>query len=475
MSTQQAAVSGEPVDAIIIGSGQAGNPLAVALSKAGKKTVIIENKFVGGTCVNSGCTPTKTMISSAKAAEQARRGVEFGFADGDVVVHMAAVRARKREIVDIWRSGSEKSLAEAENVELVRGLGRFSSPTTVTVRLNEGGTRSFEAPLIFINTGLTSITPDVEGIETVRYLTNESVMELDELPGHLLILGGSYIAVEFAQMFRRFGSRVTIVSTSDQLLPREDRDIADALKKILTDDGVVFVLGASANVAHVEDGTVVLNVKMDDGTDEGRARELTGTHLLLAVGRKPNTFALGLAAAGIECDEHGFIPVNEKLETRVKGIYALGDVKGGPAFTHISYDDYRIVAANLLEGGSRSMSDRPVPYTVFTDPELGRIGLTEDEARQAGRKIKVAKMPASSIARAYETGEKRGLMKVVVDAETEQILGAAVLTAEGGEIAAMLQIAMAGKLPYTALRDAVFAHPTWAESLNTIFSKWEEE
>jgi pyruvate/2-oxoglutarate dehydrogenase complex dihydrolipoamide dehydrogenase (E3) component len=461
----------EQVDAIIIGSGQAGNPLAAALSKAGKKTVIIENKYVGGTCVNTGCTPTKTMIASAKTADLARRGAEYGVNTGEVTVDMATVRARKREIVEIWRSGSEKSLEEAEHVELVRGLGRFSSPTKVEVRLNEGGTRTFEAKLIFINTGLSSITPDVEGIETVRYLTNESVMELDELPGHLLILGGSYIAVEFAQMFRRFGSRVTIVSTAEQLLPREDPDIADELKKILVEDGVVFALGATADVAHVEDGTVVLNVEIDNNL----RRELTGTHLLLAVGRKPNTFALNLAAAGVEMDEHGYIKVNDRLETSTPGIYALGDVKGGPAFTHISYDDYRIVAANVLEGGSRSVSDRPVPYTVFTDPELGRIGMTEAEARKSGHKIRVAKMAASSIARAYETGDKRGVMKVVVDAETEQILGAAVLSGEGGEIAAMIQIAMAGKLPYTALRDAVFAHPTWAESLNTIFSKWVDE
>ena len=461
----------EQVDAIILGSGQAGNPLAVALSKAGKKTIMIENKYVGGTCVNTGCTPTKTMIASAKAAEQARRGEFFGVHTGDISVDMTAVRARKREIVDVWRSGSEKSLSEAEHLELVKGVGRFTSPDTVSVQLNEGGTRSFTAKLIFINTGLSSITPDVQGIETVRYLTNESVMELDELPGHLLILGGSYIAVEFAQMFRRFGSRVTIVSTAEHLLPREDPDIADALKKILVEDGVVFTLGATADVAHVDDGTIVLHANLDSGID----RELTGTHLLLAVGRKPNTFALNLSAAGVEMDEHGYIKVNDRLETNVTGIYALGDVKGGPAFTHISYDDYRIVAANLLEGGDRSVKDRPLPYTVFTDPELGRIGMTETEARAAGYTIRVACMPASSIARAYETGEKRGLMKVVVDAETEQILGAAVLTAEGGEIAAMLQIAMAGKLPYTALRDEVFAHPTWAESLNTIFHKFEAE
>ena len=296
-------------------------------------------------------------------------------------------------------------------------------------------------------------------------------MELDEVPGHLLVLGGSYIAVEFAQMFRRFGSRVTIISKAEHLLPREDADIAAELKKILTEDGCEFVLGGTAKVAHEEDTTITLNIKLDNGMD----RVVTGTHLLLAVGRKPNTFALNLASAGVTLDEHGYIEVNEKLETNVAGVYALGDVKGGPAFTHISYDDYRIVAANLLEGGKRTTTGRPVPYTVFTDPELGRIGLSETEAREAGYSIRVAKMPASSIARAFETGESRGVVKVIVDAKTEQILGAAVLTAEGGEIASMLQIAMAGKLPYTALRDGVFAHPTWAEGLNTIFFKWQDE
>ena len=466
----------EEVDAIILGSGQAGNPLAVALGKAGKKTIIVESRLVGGTCVNAGCTPTKTMLASAKVAEQARQGAKFGVHTGEVSVNMEQVRARKREVVDVWRKGSEKRLAEAENVELVRGLGRFTSPTSVEVRLREGGMRAFTAEHIFINTGLSSITPDVEGIESIPYLTNESIMELDELPGHLLVLGGSYIAVEFAQMFRRFGSRVTIISTSEHLLPREDVDIAEELKKILTEDGIEFVLGATAKVAHADDKTICLTVKMETGPTEVEiVRELTGTHLLLAAGRKPNTFALNLAAAGLAADEHGFVPVNEKLETKVAGIYALGDVKGGPAFTHVSYDDYRIINANLLNGGSRTTADRPLTYTVFTDPELGRIGLSEREAREIGRKIRVAKMPASSIARAFETGDSRGLFKVIVDAETEQILGAAVLTAEGGELASMLQIAMAGKLPYTALRDAVFSHPTWSEALNNIFFAWQGE
>jgi pyruvate/2-oxoglutarate dehydrogenase complex dihydrolipoamide dehydrogenase (E3) component len=461
----------EPVDAIIIGSGQAGNPLAEALSKAGKRTVIIEAKHVGGTCVNEGCTPTKTMISSAQVAYKVKRAPEFGVHADDLSVDMTEVRARKRNVVNVWRTGSEKSLASAENVELVRGTGRFTSPNTVEVSLTEGDVRTFTAGWIFINTGLSSLTPPIDGIETVPYLTNERVMELDEVPGHLLILGGSYIAVEFAQMFRRFGSRVTIVSSSAQLLPREDPDIAEELRKIFEEDRIDLVLGAKATAVRIDNGTVRLSVTHEEQGEQ----ELSGTHLLLAAGRKPNTFALNLPAAGVAVDDHGFIQVNERLETSIPGIYALGDVKGGPAFTHISYDDYRIVSTNLLEGGHRTTRDRAVPYTVFTDPELGRIGLSEQEAKKAGLHYRVASMPASSIARAYETGEGRGMMKVIVNPDTRQILGAAVLAGEGGELAAMLQLAMAGNLPYTALRDGVFAHPTWAESLNTIFFKWRDE
>ncbi|HEY0786885.1 MAG TPA: FAD-dependent oxidoreductase, partial [Acidobacteriaceae bacterium] len=386
MSTPSTPVSGppaEPVDAIIIGSGQAANPLALALSEAGKKTILIEVRHVGGTCVNEGCTPTKTMISSAKVAEQARRGGAFGVHTGPVTVSLDEVRARKRAVVERWRSGNEKSFAEAKHLELVRGVGRFASPRQVEVRVNGGGTRLFTAPLIFINTGLSSITPDVADIETVPYLTNESIMELDQVPGHLLVLGGSYIASEFSQMFRRFGSRVTIINTASQLLPREDPDIAECFRSILAEDGIEVLLNATARAAHMEDDRVCLHVELPNGT----MRELSGTHLLLAAGRKPNTFALALEKAGIALDKDGFIPVNERLETTAPGVYALGDVKGGPAFTHISYDDYRIVAANLLHGGKRTTTDRPTPYTLFTDPELGRIGLSEQEARQAGLSI----------------------------------------------------------------------------------------
>ncbi|RRA47335.1 mercuric reductase [Acidipila sp. EB88] len=460
----------EHVDALILGSGQAGNPLAAALAAKGRRVVMVESKHVGGTCVNEGCTPTKTMIASAKVAFQARRAAEFGIHTGPVSVNFDEVRDRKRKVVDIWRSGSEKSLAGKSNIELVRGFGRFTGPKTVEVALNGSSeTRLFSADLVFINTGLRALTPADLGLDSVPYLDNETVMELDEVPTHLLVLGGSYIAVEFAQMFRRFGADVTIVSNASQLLPREDPDIAEALSKIFEEDGIKVVLNARATAATKTGDGIGLTVTID-----GADKTIFGTHLLLAAGRAPNSDKLNLEAAGVRIDEHHFIQTNPKLETSAPGVYALGDVKGGPAFTHISYDDYRIIEANLLNGGARSTTDRPVPYTVFTDPELGRIGMTATEAQQAGFNIRIASMPASSIARAFETGEDRGLVKVVVDRDSEQILGAAILAGEGGELAAMLQIAMSAKLPYPALRDAVWAHPTWAESLNTIFSKWED-
>jgi pyruvate/2-oxoglutarate dehydrogenase complex dihydrolipoamide dehydrogenase (E3) component len=452
----------ERLDAIILGSGQAGNPLAVALASAGKKTALIESKHVGGTCVNEGCSPTKTMVASARVAYLARRGGDYGVNVSDINIDMARVRERKRAIVERFRTGNEKRLESEKNVELIRGEGRFVGPKRVAVN-----GRTLEAEWIFINTGLRSAIPAVDGIADVPFLDNVSVMELGEVPEHLLVLGGGDIGLEFGQMFRRFGSRVTVIQRGKQLLDHEDADVAEEVRKILAEDGIEVLLNAKATRAS---GAVELQVETPDGT-----RSVKGSHLLVAAGRVPNTEALDLKAAAIAVDERGYICVNEFLETGVGGVYALGDVKGGPAFTHISYDDYRIVKCNLLDGGKRTTKARFVPYTVFIDPQLGRVGVTENEARRSGRKIRVAKMPMTYVARALETDESRGFMKIIVDAETEEILGAAVLGLEGGEIMSMIEIAMMGGMKYTALQNATLAHPTLAEALNNVFSHFEGE
>ena len=452
----------EQLDAIILGSGQAGNPLASALAKAGRKTALIESKHVGGTCINEGCTPTKTMVASARVAYLARRSGDYGVKTSGVSVDMARVRERKRSVVERFRTGSEKKLESTKNLELIRGEGRFAGPKSVSVN-----GRTLEAEWIFINTGLRSAIPAIEGIADVPLLDNVSVMELGELPEHLLVLGGGYIGLEFGQMFRRFGSRVTVIHKGKQLLDHEDEDVAEEVKKILTDDGIEVLLNATTTRAS---NAVELQVET-----QGGSRSVKGSHLLVAAGRVPNTEALDLEAAGVATDERGYVRVNEFLETSVDGVYALGDVKGGPEFTHISYDDYRIVKANLLDGESRTTRNRFVPYTLFIDPQLGRVGLTEAAARGLGKKIRVAKMPMTSVARAIETDETRGFMKFVVDAETEGILGATVLGIEGGEIMSAIQIAMMGGLKYTALQNATLAHPTLAEALNNVFSNWEGE
>jgi pyruvate/2-oxoglutarate dehydrogenase complex dihydrolipoamide dehydrogenase (E3) component len=339
-----------------------------------------------------------------------------------------------------------------------------------TQHYDGGETLHLTADNIFINTGARPANPPIEGLDSVAALNSTTIMELDEVPDHLLVLGGSYVGLEFAQMFRRFGSEVTVVQRSGQLMGREDPDIAEAVAEIMRQDGIGILLGTQTlRAAQTEDGRIRLTV----ATSEGE-RTLSGSHLLVAAGRPPNTETLNLDAAGIETDKRGFIKANDRLETSAEGVYALGDVKGGPAFTHISYDDFRIIRTNLLEDGSATTADRPVPYTMFIDPQLGRIGLSEQEARDQDRDVRIAKLPMNYVTRAIETGEARGLMKAIVDAETDQILGCAMLGIEGGEIMAMIQIAMMGNLPYTALRDAVFAHPTLAESLNTLFSTVEQ-
>ena len=455
----------EQYDAIVIGAGQAGGPLSTALAQADWKTALIERKHVGGTCVNEGCTPTKTMLASARVAHLARRAADYGVHTGPVTVDLAKVRQRKRDIVDSFRGGSQRRIEQTEGLDLLMGQARFTGPRSVEVSLNGGGTRHLTADKIFVNVGARPRKPSLPGLDRVPALDSTSIMELDKLPEHLLVLGGGYIGLEFGQMFRRFGSQVTIVQRRGQLLTREDPDVAEQVADILREDGIEVLLEAQAQrVEQAAHGSIHLVVRTPEGE-----RTLSGTHLLVAVGRVPNTDQLDLAPAGVQIDKRGFIAVNDRLETNVLGVYALGDVKGGPAFTHISYDDFRIIRTNLLEDGNATTSGRPVPYTVFVDPQLGRVGLSEREARAQGLDIRVAKIPMSWVARALEVDETRGLMKAIVDADTGHILGAAILGLEGGEIMAVLQMAMMGGLPYTVLRDAVFAHPTLSESLNNLF------
>jgi pyruvate/2-oxoglutarate dehydrogenase complex dihydrolipoamide dehydrogenase (E3) component len=456
-------------DAVVIGSGQGGTPLARALAEAGRKMALVEREHVGGTCINEGCTPTKTMVASAKTAHVDRRSVDYGVHDGPVIVAMPEVRRRKQSIVDSFRESNENRIEATEDLDLIDGDARFTGPRMLAVRTNDGEELEIEANNIFINVGARPANPPIEGLDNVPALNSTSIMELGELPEHLLVLGGSYVGLEFAQMFRRFGSEVTIVQRSGQLMGHEDPDVAEAVADIMREDGIEVLLNTQTTRAAQDDGRILLTVNTPEGE-----RTLEGSHLLVAAGRPPNTDTLDLDAAGIEMDKRGFIEVNERLETGVEGVYAIGDVKGGPAFTHISYDDFRIIRTNLLEGGSATIADRLIPYTMFIDPQLGRIGLSEQEARDQGRDVLIAKIPMSYVARAIEMGETRGFMKAVIDAETERILGCAVLGIEGGEIMAMIEIAMMGNLPYTALRDAVFAHPTLAESLNTLFSTVEE-
>jgi pyruvate/2-oxoglutarate dehydrogenase complex dihydrolipoamide dehydrogenase (E3) component len=451
-------------DAIVIGSGQAGGPLTTALARAGWKTALVEREHVGGTCINYGCTPTKTMVASARAAYLARRGDDYGVQVGPVTVDMVKVRQRKRDIVETFRNGSRRRIEQTEGADLLFGEASFAGPKTLEVRLNAGGTLELAAEKIFINTGTRPSRPSVDGLDSVPTLDNRSIMELDAVPDHLLVIGGGYIGLEFGQMFRRFGSRVTIVQSRKQLLTREDPDVAAEVAKILREDGVEVLLETVPLHASRSKGSVQLRVRMTEGE-----RTLAASHLLVATGRAPNTDRLNPAAAGIETDQREFIKVNARLETTVGGIYALGDVKGGPAFTHISYDDFRVLRTNLLERGNATIEGRLVPYTVFIDPQLGRVGLSETEARAQGRSIQVARLPMTRVARALEVDETRGFMKAVVDRETCQIVGAAVLGIEGGEVMSVLQMAMMGKVPYPAIRDGVFAHPTLAESLNNLF------
>jgi len=448
-------------DAVIIGSGQAGNPLAQKLADHGWTVALIEKEHLGGTCINTGCTPTKTMIASAQVAHYARHAGNWGVQTGPVRVDLASVVARKDRIVSQWRSRLEQKAADRKNLHLLRGQARFIGPSRIRV-----DQEAIESERIFINTGARPAITALQGLDRIDYLTNASIMQLHDVPAHLLVLGGGYIGLEFGQMFRRFGSQVTVVHRAEQILPREDSDVALELQKTLEQEGIRFLLRAKATQVYKEGQQIVLKV-----VSGGNSETLCGSHLLVATGRRPNTDDLGLEATGVALTPEGFIKVNSRLETSAPGIWALGDVKGGPAFTHISFNDYQIVYANIIEGQNQSTDHRPVPYAVFTDPQLGRVGMSEKEARAAGHKLKVGTIPTAWVARAIERDETAGLMKLVIDAETDRILGAAILATEGGELVQILGFVMLAGAPYTLLQGAIYIHPTLAEGFWTLMEE----
>jgi pyruvate/2-oxoglutarate dehydrogenase complex dihydrolipoamide dehydrogenase (E3) component len=456
----------EAYDLLVIGAGQGGGPLAGSAAENGLSSALLEHKHVGGTCVNEGCTPTKTMIASARVAHLARRAEDYGVHTGDVSVDMETVRRRKRNIVESFRAGSRSSVEETDGLDLIEGKGRFVDDHTVEVHFDDGSTQTLTADRIVINTGARPTIPPIDGLDEVDYLTSTSIMELGEVPDHLLILGGGYIGLEFGQMFRRFGAEVTIIDRGEHILGKEDADVAKELEEILREDGIrIFNETTLTAVDQLHDGTVTAHLAGDDAPGH-----LRGSHLLVAAGRRPNTDDLNPEAAGVATDDRGFVPVNDRLETSADGIYAIGDVTGGPAFTHVSYDDYRIVRDNLFDGAAKTTDDRILSYTLFTDPQLGRVGLTEEQAREQGLDVEVTQMPMSHVARALEVDETRGLMKAVVHADTKQLLGAAILGLEGGEVMSILHTAMMGEVPVTRLKEAPYAHPTLAESLNNLFA-----
>ncbi len=449
-------------DAIIIGTGQSGPSLAARLAGAGRKVAVVERKRFGGTCVNNGCVPTKTLVASARAAYMARRGADFGVrVGGHITVDMKRVKARKDELVRGSTQGIEKWLKGMENCTVYEGHARFEGPRAVRV-----GGDLLEAESIFINAGARADAPPVPGLESVPYLTNTSMMEVDFLPEHLLILGGSYVGLEFGQMYRRFGSEVTVVQRGPRLISREDEDVSDAIRGIMESEGVKVLTDTCDWEVENRKGKVALRMSC-----AGAAREAVGSHLLVATGRVPNTHDLGLEKAGIEVDARGYIKVDEELKTSVPGVWALGDCNGRGAFTHTSYNDFEIVAANLLDGDRRRVSDRIPCYGLFIDPPLGRAGMTEREVCQSGRRALIGKKPMSHIGRAKERSETQGFMKILVDAGSKEILGAAILGIGGDEVVHSILDVMYAKVPYTVVQRAMHIHPTVAEFIPTVLGE----
>ena len=447
------------LDAIIIGTGQAGPSLSARLAGAGMKVAVIERKLFGGTCVNTGCIPTKTLVASARAAYMARRAADFGvMIDGSVTVDMKKVKERKDDIAGRSNHEVPDWMKKMTNLTVYQGQASFEGPNTVSV-----GDERLEADKIFINVGARAFVPPMPGLEQVEYLTNSSMMQVDFLPEHLIIIGGSYIGLEFGQMYRRFGSEVTIVEMASRLIPRDDEDVSETVKEILENEGVNIRLNAECITAakHGDKVAVGVDCKSSD-------KEITGSHLLLAVGRVPNTHDLGLDKAGIEVDERGYIVVDDQLRTNVPGVWALGDCNGKGAFTHTSYNDFEIVAANLLDNDPRRVSDRILCYALYIDPPLGRVGMTEAQVRQSGRMALIGKRSMTQIGRAREKGETQGFMKILIDVDTKEILGAAILGVGGDEVIHSILDVMYAKKPYTLIQRAVHIHPTVSELIPTM-------
>ena len=454
----------ERYDAIVIGTGQSGPSLADRLAEEGMKTAVLERERFGGTCVNVGCTPTKALVASARVAHMARRAAEFGVAlEGQVSVDMKQVKARKDDIVRPSTEGIEKWLEGTPNVTVYRGHGRFEGATTVRVN-----GELLEADRIFLNVGTRPLTPEMPGLDEIDYLTNSSMMEVDFLPEHLIVIGGSYIGLEFAQMYRRFGSQVTVVDRGDRLIGRDDGDVSESIRKVLEREGVHVRLSAECISFAKQGDAIAAGVSCKEGPPE-----VVGSHVLLAIGRVPNTADLGLEKAGVEVDNRGFVRVDDELRTNVPGIWAMGDCNGRGAFTHTSYNDYEIVAANLFDDDPRRASDRILCYGLFVDPPLGRVGITEQQARESGRRVLVGKRMMTNVGRARERSETDGFIKILVDGDSEEILGAAILGIGGDEVVHTLLTAIYAKLPYTVVARAVHIHPTVAELIPTVLQNLE--
>lgn len=453
------------VDAIVIGSGQAGTPLSKKLAGAGYKTVLIERDHVGGVCVNEGCTPTKTLIGHATIADRVRNSEQWHVFAPGMSVDYEKIWKKKNEVVARFRGGAEAGIKATDGLQLVYGEASFTGPNTVSVLLPTGKTEQYYAEKIYINAGCRPAIPDIPGLSGVPYLTSREMLALSKVPEHLIVLGGSYIALEMAQLFHRLGSKVTILEKAAALLFKEDADVSECIHGILQQEGITIHTGVTIEqVERQLNEDIVVQLRKNN-----RAESITGTHLLVATGRKPNTDVLNVNCAGLNIDNKGFIQVDSYLQTNVPGVYALGDIKGGPAFTHVAYNDYVVVLRNLLENKDLSIESRIIPYCMFTDPQLGRVGITEREAREKGIPVKVYTLPMTRVARGIETGFTKGMMKAVVHSETDHILGAAIIGEQAGETITVVQMAMLAGFTREDIRYMMIAHPLYAESLNNLF------